>query len=307
MDHAVRSFRAPLLALAAAAMLVVSPGVASAALHRGSHGRYVRELQRALHLPVDGIFGRGTLRAVRRLQRRHHLTPDGVVGPQTWALLGRGPLAHHRHRSFRSHVHRAHHRRHHYTYRGAVRRLQRALHISADGVFGPGTRAAVRRFQRAHGLAADGVVGHATWTALGYPHARRVLHARGGTRRLHGHGVPARVRRVIAAADRIATMPYRYGGGHASFSDSGYDCSGSVSYALHGGGLLFSPLDSSQFESYGRPGRGRWITIYANAGHAFMVVNGRRFDTSGQSARGTRWASDVGSTAGYVVRHPAGF
>jgi hypothetical protein len=115
------------------------------------------------------------------------------------------------------------------------------------------------------------------------------------------------VREVIAAANRIATLPYRYGGGHASFSDSGYDCSGSVSYALHGGGLLVSPLDSSQFESYGRPGRGRWITIYANAGHAYMVVNGRRFDTSGQSARGTRWASDMGSTAGYVVRHPAGF
>jgi lysozyme family protein len=307
MDHAVRLFRAPLLALAVVAMLLVTPGVAGAALRRGSHGRYVRELQRALHLPVDGIFGRGTLRAVRRLQRRHHLTADGIVGPETWALLGRGPLARH-HRHFRVRVHHAHH--HRYTYRGAVRRLQRTLHVSVDGVFGPGTRAAVRRFQRAHGLAADGVVGHATWTALGFPHARRVLHARhgsGATRHLHGHGVPARVREVIAAANRIATLPYRYGGGHASFSDSGYDCSGSVSYALHGGGLLVSPLDSSQFESYGRPGRGRWITVYANAGHAYMVVDGRRFDTSGQTERGTRWASDMRSSAGYVVRHPAGF
>ncbi len=97
-----------------------------------------------------------------------------------------------------------------------------------------------------------------------------------------------------------------YGGGHGSFQSSGYDCSGSVSYALHGGGLLSAPEDSSQLESYGEAGPGQHITIYANAEHAFMVVDGKRFDTIAQQETGTRWADSVGSTGGYVVRHPAG-
>ena len=84
---------------------------------------------------------------------------------------------------------------------------------------------------------------------------------------------------MIAAGDEIATRPYVYGGGHGSFQSTGYDCSGSVSYALHGGGLLSSPEDSSALESYGEAGPGRHITIYANAEHAFMVVDGKRFDT----------------------------
>jgi hypothetical protein len=101
-------------------------------------------------------------------------------------------------------------------------------------------------------------------------------------------------------------MPYRYGGGHGSFHDSGYDCSGSVSFALHGGGLLRRPMDSGEFMNYGAPGRGRYITIYASPGHAFMVVRGRRFDTTGAVAAGTRWQDSMRSTAGYVVRHPSG-
>jgi hypothetical protein len=121
-----------------------------------------------------------------------------------------------------------------------------------------------------------------------------------------GGGLPLAVRRVIAAGNRIAHMPYRYGGGHASFVDSGYDCSGSVSYALHGGGLLSSPLDSSEFMSYGAAGRGRWITIYANPGHVYMVVNGVRFDTSGASQSGSRWQHTMRSSAGYTIRHPRG-
>ena len=118
---------------------------------------------------------------------------------------------------------------------------------------------------------------------------------------------PLVVRRVIAAGDRIATMPYRYGGGHGNFDDSGYDCSGSVSYALHGGGLLDLALASGGFMSWGEPGPGRWITIYASPGHMFMVVAGRRFDTSGRSQTGSRWQADTrGAGAGYAVRHPAG-
>jgi hypothetical protein len=115
------------------------------------------------------------------------------------------------------------------------------------------------------------------------------------------------VSRVIAAGNRIAGLPYKYGGGHGSFTDSGYDCSGSVSYALHGGGLLNVPMDSSQLESYGAAGPGRHITIYANAGHAYMVVDGRRFDTSARYENGSRWTGSQRSAAGYVVRHPPGY
>ena len=110
---------------------------------------------------------------------------------------------------------------------------------------------------------------------------------------------------MIYAGNRIAHHPYKYGGGHGSFSDSGYDCSGSVSYALHGGGLLSSPRDSSGFMSYGAAGKGRYITIYANPGHVYMVVHGRRFDTTGRSS-GSRWQSAMRSSAGYTVRHPPG-
>ena len=97
-----------------------------------------------------------------------------------------------------------------------------------------------------------------------------------------------------------------WGGGHGSFQSSGYDCSGSVSYALHGGGLLSSPEDSTGLESYGEPGPGRDITIYANSQHAFMVIDGRRFDTVALAESGSRWSSSMTSTGGYVVRHPAG-
>ena len=114
------------------------------------------------------------------------------------------------------------------------------------------------------------------------------------------------VARVVAAANEIATTPYVWGGGHGGAS-GGYDCSGSISYALAAGGLLSSPLASGGFMSWGEPGPGRRITVYANAGHAFMVVDGRRYDTSALSGGGTRWTSEMRSTAGFVARHPPGF
>ena len=119
-------------------------------------------------------------------------------------------------------------------------------------------------------------------------------------------GAPAAVAQVIAAGNAIATLPYVWGGGHGSFHASGYDCSGSVSYALAAAGLLSSPLDSTGFESWGEPGLGKWITVYANAGHAFMVVAGWRFDTVALAEGGTRWSQTMTSTAGFVARHPAG-
>jgi peptidoglycan hydrolase CwlO-like protein len=119
-------------------------------------------------------------------------------------------------------------------------------------------------------------------------------------------GAPPAVAQVIAAGNAIATLPYVWGGGHGSFQASGYDCSGSVSYALAAAGLLSSPLDSTGFESWGDPGPGRWITVYANAGHAWMTVAGWRFDTVALASGGTRWSQGGGEFSGFVVRHPPG-
>jgi hypothetical protein len=104
----------------------------------------------------------------------------------------------------------------------------------------------------------------------------------------------------------IARHPYLWGGGHGKWQDKGYDCSGSVSYALAAAGLLGEPLDSGRLMGWGKPGKGRWITIYANAGHVFMEVAGVRFDTSAQRVTGSRWINATRSTAGFVARHPQG-
>ena len=117
---------------------------------------------------------------------------------------------------------------------------------------------------------------------------------------------PDVVKRVIMAANEIAKFPYKWGGGHGAWRDNGYDCSGSVSFALAGAGLLGRPLTSGLFMNYGAPGQGRWITIYASPGHIFMYVAGLRFDTSGQGRAGTRWQEEARSTAGFAVRHIPG-
>jgi peptidoglycan hydrolase CwlO-like protein len=119
-------------------------------------------------------------------------------------------------------------------------------------------------------------------------------------------GAPTAVAQIIAAGNAIATLPYIYGGGHASFHADGYDCSGSVSYALAAAGLVTSPMVSGDFENWGDPGPGRWVTIYANAGHVWMEVAGWRFDTVALAEDGTRWARGGGEFSGFVVRHPPG-
>jgi hypothetical protein len=249
---------------------------------------------------ADGVFGTGTVRAVKRFQRRRGMKADGVAGPATWRALKRRSKAR---RSGPSGTRVAS--------RGAsVRILQRRLRVRPDGVFGPGTRRAVKRFQRRRGLTADGVVGPATWRALGIRGRRPVLKARSTGRRSGGRrgGLPLRVRRAIRAGDRIARKPYRLGGGPRALPAR-------QRLRLLGQHLLpaalrrraaHGPPGLGGFMSYGRPGKGRWITIYANAGHAFMVVNGRRYDTSARRTTGTRWSSSMRSTAGYTVRHPPG-
>ena len=131
-----------------------------------------------------------------------------------------------------------------------------------------------------------------------------------GTRAIAPLNAPAMVKRVIAAANHIRATPYVWGGGHGSFISTGYDCSGAVSYALHGGKLLSTPLTSGSLESFGEEGPGRWITIYANAAHTYMVVAGLRFDTAGdESGTGPRWhpTTAAAATGSYVVRHPVGY
>ena len=119
-------------------------------------------------------------------------------------------------------------------------------------------------------------------------------------------GAPTVVQQIIAAGNRIAKTPYIWGGGHRRWEDRGYDCSGSVSYALHGAGLLYSPLVSGDLGRWGQAGPGSWVTIYANAGHVYMFVAGLRFDTSGQRLAGTRWQAARRSNRGFRVRHPIG-
>lgn len=117
---------------------------------------------------------------------------------------------------------------------------------------------------------------------------------------------PPAIQAAIEAANSIATTPYIWGGGHGSFESSGYDCSGAVSFALHGGGFLESPLDSTGLETWGEPGPGQWITVYANAEHAWMIIAGLAFDTVG--GPGPRWHPElVDSPEGFIARHPPGY
>jgi cell wall-associated NlpC family hydrolase len=118
---------------------------------------------------------------------------------------------------------------------------------------------------------------------------------------------PQVVKDVIAAANQISGTPYIWGGGHGSWESAGYDCSGAVSYALHGGGLLDSPLDSTGLSTWGEAGVGNWITVYAYSGHAYAVIAGLRWDTSDTGGSGPRWHTDMRSSAGFIARHPPGY
>jgi len=202
-----------------------------------------------------------------------------------------------------------------------------------DGVFGATTKRAVQAFQRAQRLTANGtatavvvkvlrdvtVQGSAVASissltgGASAPTEQQIQAVAPGVTASVGAdglaiapaGAPAVVQAIIAAGNRIAKMPYIYGGGHGAWEDTGYD-SGSVSYALHGAGLVSQPMTSGDFMTWGVAGPGTWVTIYANGGHMFMVVAGLRFDTSGQRGAGTRWQAEPRSGAGLTVRHPNG-
>jgi Putative peptidoglycan binding domain len=193
------------------------------------------------------------------------------------------------------------------------------FNTTIDGQYGSGTARRVRSWERQEARRVDGRVSRPDAKAL-----RITVESSSAERQpldvpATGEAVvgsdglavapadaPPQVQAIIEAGNRIATKPYKYGGGHGKWEDSGYDCSGSMSYAFHGAGMLDEALDSSGFMSWGEAGKGTWVTIYAKGSHAFMIVAGLRFDTSGRSDQGTRWQADMRSTSGYTVRHPVG-
>jgi cell wall-associated NlpC family hydrolase len=213
-----------------------------------------------------------------------------------------------------------------------VRAMQRYLTragypTTADGQFGPRTERSVESFEAAEDRPVNGVVSRSDARALravaaSAPSSEEVppveeppveeAPVEEATVTEDGLAVapasaPAEVKAVIEAGNRIATKPYRYGGGHGRWEDRGYDCSGSISYALRGGGLISRAHDSSEFMRYGKSGPGSWITIYAHGSHAYMVIAGIRFDTSARKRGGSRWTTSGRSSGGYTARHPTGF
>jgi peptidoglycan hydrolase-like protein with peptidoglycan-binding domain len=207
--------------------------------------------------------------------------------------------------------------------------------VTVDGEFGRGTYRAVRKWEARAARAVNGIVdagdvatlrqqvgavraaipAAATAPAPAPVAATPVAFTAGpkatvgpGGLAIAPAGAPDAVKRIIAAGNQIATKTYIYGGGHRADwkMDAGYDCSGSVSWALHGAGLLQSPLPSGNFMSWGDPGPGQWVTLYANSGHIYMIVAGLRFDTSGRSKAGTRWQTDMRDPSAFAVRHPRG-
>jgi peptidoglycan hydrolase-like protein with peptidoglycan-binding domain len=193
--------------------------------------------------------------------------------------------------------------------------------VGIDGEFGSTTEKAVKKFETAQNRTVDGIMDAADIDALRTlagqddPGAgtQPTQLAPGDSAQIGPDGLaiapataPDPVKAIIAAGNQIASKPYKYGGGHGKWNDSGYDCSGSVSYALHGAGLLDEALASGDFESWGDAGPGQWVTIYAKGSHAYMVVAGIRFDTSVRTKNNTRWQADMRSSSGYVARHPTG-
>ena len=319
-EHAVRSYQAAhglavdgIVGPQTLGSLGLATATAASASSTGSAAT-VSAVQSKLGISADGVFGPQTAAAVKHFQAAHGLTVDGVVGPATAQALGLSAPASPLHEAHAHHAHARSSSGSSDSGNSSVSDVQKALGIPADGVFGPQTADAVKHFQAAHGLTADGVVGPATAQALGISAPSTPLHERHSSGSSSGSGSGSSgsssgssgvIARMIAGADQIANTPYVYGGGHGSFVSSGYDCSGSVSYVLHAGGLLSAPEDSTALESYGAPGPGSHVTIYANSGHAWMTIDGRRFDTGGGG--GSRWKSTPRSGAGFVVRHPVGY
>jgi peptidoglycan hydrolase-like protein with peptidoglycan-binding domain len=230
-------------------------------------------LQQQLGIPADGTFGTETTAAVSAFQTAHGLPADGVVGPATRTALGLGdgPT-----------LQAA-------TTTGGATSPQASAPATTDATTTAAVTTDTASSTATTSTPAASTVATTTSTA-GPPSS-----------------VTTALAEMAAAGDQIATLPYIWGGGHGSWVSPGYDCSGSVSYVLHAAGLLSVPEDSSALESYGAPGPGQYVTIYANAGHAWMTIDGRRYDTVSLAEDGSRWGTTPGDPSGFIVRHPIGF
>ena len=319
--------------------------VGSRTLRSGDNGARVKALQTLLSqagfkTATDGQFGATTAKVVRRFQRAANLKPTGVADARTIAALKGatdGSAAKNTNGGFdvRATPGSSHHLGDRIPLRQGmsghdVKVLQDYLKragftTSVDGEYGTSTVKSVKQFETDQQVGIDGVTDAADIdllrslvdgedsdaTGSTSPTPAAIVPGAKATVGSDGMAVapadaPDQVKQIIAAGNEIAKTPYHYGGGHGKWEDSGYDCSGSVSYALHGAGLLDSALTSGDFASWGEKGPGQWVTIYANRGHVYMVVAGLRFDTSGRSTAGTRWQTAPRSSSGYTVVHPPG-
>jgi hypothetical protein len=250
---------------------------ASRTLKVGSTGSDVRQLQSyltkvGLRTTADGQYGRGTASKVRTFERQTGLRADGRATPSDQRTLKRDAASH-----------------------TTTSQAPASAPSGDEGGTAPGDDQPQPQPESDSPPPSN-------------PTGRARMSSDGRTA-IAPDDAPQPVKDAIEAANRITDKPYRYGGGHGKWEDSGYDCSGSVSYALHGAGLLKQPLDSTGLESWRRAGKGRWITVYANSGHAYMVIAGLRFDTSSggdNNGSGPRWRSKARPSSGYVARHPYG-
>jgi peptidoglycan hydrolase-like protein with peptidoglycan-binding domain len=314
--------------------------VGTKTLRTGDHGPRVKALQVLLSqagfkTSTDGEYGSSTAKVVRRFQRAANLRATGVADARTLTALKSatdGSAARNTAGGFD--VRSTGTSSRHLGDRIPLRRgmsghdvkilqdfLERAgFDTSVDGEFGAGTVKSVKAFEADQQVEVDGVVDAADIDLLrslvagdDTPTSQPAQLAPGDKATVGPDGLaiapanaPDAVKQIIAAGNEIAKKPYHYGGGHGKWQDSGYDCSGSVSYALHGAGLLDQALPSGDFMSWGEKGPGQWVTIYANSGHMYMIVAGLRYDTSGRQQDGTRWHASSRSSSGYTVVHPPG-
>jgi cell wall-associated NlpC family hydrolase len=264
----------------------------------GMQGADVLVLQRDLSavgfkIPATGRFNQLTLQKLKSFQRKYRLTVDGVAGPTTITTLKR---------LLNSNLH--------------MTESAKVANEIANGVAVTATSDNQPLPAGDTGLSGGVGLGTTTTTSTGTSTTSTSTVEDAtlvGGLVVPAPGTPEIIVKMLDAANKIAFDPYIYGGGHASFNAAGYDCSGSVSYVLHAGGLLATPLDSEQFLQYGLSGKGNWITIYTNGPtHAYMEIAGIWFDTAAQTAfnGNDRWSLTRIAEPGYgtfVARHPAGY
>jgi peptidoglycan hydrolase-like protein with peptidoglycan-binding domain len=334
---------APATSATPSAAAAAAKKVGSKPLRKGDAGTRVKALQTLLtqagfKTSTDGQFGATTAKVVKRFQRAARLKATGVADPKTLTALKTATDGSAASNTSGGYDVRSTGDAYHLGGRIPLKKgmsghdvkilqdyLKRAgFDTSVDGEYGAGTVKSVKQFETDQQVAVDGVIDAADIDLLrslvdgegGAAPATPTTPAKlapGDTATVGSDGLatapanaPDAVKQIIAAGNAIAKKPYIYGGGHGKWNDTGYDCSGSVSYALHAAGLLDAPLPSGDFESWGEKGPGQWVTIYANGGHMYMIVAGLRFDTSGRQQDGTRWHDSSRSSSGYTVVHPPG-